>query len=108
MKENESKLLSKEEIDNILTVKDNDTDYIGCDIKFWKEHEDAKTPNVAYNGTSACFDLYSIEDKTIFPGESAKVENGIRIVVPKGYYIRFCTRSGHGFMEDLFVYHGLS
>lgn len=76
-------------------------------IRFTKENRAAITPTVAYNGTSACFDLYSTELVVIPAFSSAFVPNGIRIIIPKGYYLRFNTRSSLGFINDLFVYPGI-
>ena len=75
-------------------------------VNFIKEHEDAQQPLVTKDG-SACFDFYSIEDVTIKPGKSAKIENGIRVLVPEGYFLTFSTRSSMGFMKDAFVYPGI-
>lgn len=76
------------------------------EIKVWREHNDAKLPIKAIEG-SACYDLYSIEEVTIPAGEWRYIENGVRMIVPDNYYIRFNTRSSLGFIKDLFVYPGV-
>jgi dUTP pyrophosphatase len=75
-------------------------------VNFIKESEDAIIPTISKEG-SACFDFFSIEDIEIPPGGSAKIENGIRVIVPENYFLTFSTRSSMGFMKDLFVYPGI-
>ena len=62
-------------------------------VKIKKLHEDAKIPIHATPG-SAGFDLYSIEDKEIKPGETAKISTGIALEIPPGYCIQLWGRSG--------------
>ena len=76
-------------------------------IGIYLEDERAEMPTVAYQGTSACFDLKSIEDVVIPKWGSAMVPNGIRIAVPKGYYLEFATRSGMGIKQNLRVHEGI-
>lgn len=76
-------------------------------IKFYKENKDAITPTIAYNNTSACFDLYSLVDVIIEPKEHLKIPNGIRLIIPFGYYLRFCTRSSLGYIDNILVYPGV-
>lgn len=76
-------------------------------IDVWLEHELAKVPEVAYHNTSAGFDFFSIEDVIIEPGKTAKVENGVRLHIPEGYYLRFNARSSFGYVKDTTVYHGV-
>lgn len=75
-------------------------------IKVWRESPEAKLPTKGTPG-SACYDLYSTEEKTIQPNSYEYIANGIRVIVPDGYYIRFNTRSSLGFIKDLFVYPGV-
>ena len=75
-------------------------------LQVYLEHSDAKQPSVAY-GISAGVDVYSIEDVTIEPGKSAKVHNGLRFIIPNGYYLTSHTRSSLGFLKDLYVYPGV-
>ncbi|ANH51137.1 putative dUTP pyrophosphatase [Campylobacter phage PC5] len=77
-----------------------------CVLKTWLEDSNAKLPEISVMG-SACYDIFSIEDKTIQPGGFEYVENGVRLIIPDGYYIRFNTRSSLGFIKDLFVYPGI-
>ena len=73
----------------------------------WLEDTRAKIPVVEYEGTSACFDLKCIEDTVIPANGSAMVPVGVRIIVPKGYYMEFATRSGHGIKHNLRVHPGI-
>lgn len=76
-------------------------------IKFWREDINAKVPHIAYNGTSACFDLFATKEVVVPAKGFAYVPNGIRLIVPDGYYLRFCTRSSLGFIKHLMVYGGV-
>jgi dUTP pyrophosphatase len=62
-------------------------------VKIKKMHEDAKIPIHATEG-SAGFDFYSIETKTIQPGETTKVSTGIALEIPQGYCMQIWGRSG--------------
>ena len=42
---------------------------------------------------SACFDLCTIQKERIFPVELVKVDLGIKVEVPKGYYMEIVARS---------------
>jgi len=59
------------------------------------------TPKYATEG-SAGFDLASIEDATIRPGDRAIIETGIYCKIPEGYELQIRSRSGlaakHGIM----------
>lgn len=76
-------------------------------LEVFREHPDAKMPEVAYEGTSACFDLYAVEDVLITPKESEMVPVGVRLTIPEGYYVEFATRSGHGISKELRVHPGI-
>lgn len=78
-----------------------------CNIKFYKEDPKAIAPSVAYNGTSACFDLYATKTVAISRGCNEKIPCGIRVIIPEGYYLRFNTRSSLGYVKNLFVYPGI-
>lgn len=67
----------------------------------------AKMPEVAYEGTSACFDLNAIETTTIPAKGSAFVPNGVKITIPKGYYLEFANRSGNGIKKNLRIHPGI-
>ncbi len=62
-------------------------------VKIKKLQEDAKIPMHATEG-SAGFDFYSVEEKEIKPGETAKVSTGIAVEIPQGHCIQLWGRSG--------------
>jgi len=47
----------------------------------YKAHPDAIIPQVAYDNTSAAFDITAIEDIVIPAGGSAIVPNGLRLTI---------------------------
>jgi dUTP pyrophosphatase len=57
--------------------------------------EDAKMPTKARD-SDAGFDLYSIEDLSILPGQIVKHDIKIAGAIPDGYFGLICDRSGHG------------
>lgn len=73
----------------------------------FKTDERAVIPTVAYEGTSACFDLIAIETTTIPARGTAMVPNGVRITIPKGWYLEFTDRSGNGIKKNLRVHPGV-
>ncbi len=77
------------------------------ELKFWREDERAVMPVIAYEGTSACFDLICIEDTIVPAGGTAMVPNGLRMVIPNGWYVEFATRSGHGIKHNLSCHAGI-
>ena len=76
-------------------------------IKYYKDDERAQIPTVAYDNTSACHDLICIEDTVIPARGSAMVPNGLKVMVPHGYYIKFADRSGNGIKKGLQVHQGV-
>lgn len=76
-------------------------------LKFWKEREDAQIPKVAYGNSSACWDLIAVEDTVIPARGSAVVENGLRVMIPEGWYLKISDRSGNGFKKGLHCHHGI-
>ncbi|MFH1787486.1 MAG: dUTP diphosphatase [archaeon] len=65
-------------------------------VKVKKLHPDAKVP-VLGTEYSAGFDIHSVEEKTLQPGERHAFGTGISIEVPDGYVTLFWDRSGMGF-----------
>lgn len=78
-------------------------------LYIYKESENAKIPEIAYNGTSAAFDLTVTEDVTINPGESKFVENGLRITIDEKepYYMQVFPRSSAGIKNNLRCHPGI-
>lgn len=62
-------------------------------IPFVKEEESVYVPQKA-TAHSNGFDLYSIEDVTLNPGETKKVSTGISLNLPEGVFAFLTPRSG--------------
>jgi dUTP pyrophosphatase len=65
-------------------------------VKIKKLHPDAKVPTLGTEN-AAGFDLYSVEERTLQPGERYAFSTGISIEIPPGYVTLFWDRSGMGF-----------
>lgn len=78
-------------------------------IKIFKKSPDAIIPKIAYNGTSAAFDITSIEDITIPARGSAIVNCGLIISIPESepYYMTIHIRSSLGFKKGLSCHTGI-
>ena len=68
----------------------------------------AVVPEVAYGGTSACFDITCIETTTIPAKGSAVVPNGLNLTIPQGenYWMQIQLRSSKGFKYSLIPHYG--
>jgi dUTP pyrophosphatase len=75
-------------------------------IKLNKLHPLAKIPTYA-TGESAGFDLYALEDITIYPGTTGKVRTGLAFDIPKGYEVQIRARSGLSFKTMLRLANGV-
>lgn len=62
-------------------------------VKVKKLHPDAKIPTYGSVG-SAAFDLYSIEQTTIQPGQTLAIDTGLAFELDPGYYLQILPRSG--------------
>lgn len=71
-------------------------------VKFEKIHPDAITPTQATAG-SAGFDLYSVEDLTLYAGETRVVHTGIKVELPEGYLMYISSKGGPAAKESVFV-----
>lgn len=73
-----------------------------------KTHPDAVIPKVAYNNTSACFDLTCTETTIIPAKSSAQVPNGLNLTIPEGekYWMQIQLRSSKGFKQELIPHYG--
>lgn len=71
-------------------------------IQFLKLHPDAKCPT-KNNPGEAAFDLYSVEDYTLAPGERRLFKTGIAHALPEGYYGRIAGRSGLAYKHGIDV-----
>jgi len=66
---------------------------IAINVNIRKLHEDAVIPRYATEGAAA-FDLVSVEDVIIAPGETALVPLGLAFEIPEGYVMDIRPRSG--------------
>jgi dUTP pyrophosphatase len=48
-------------------------------------HPDARLPTVAHPGDDLGYDLYAVEDVTLYPGKPVKVRTGIAVEGPPGH-----------------------
>ena len=62
-------------------------------VRYTKLHPDAQVPHRASDGAAA-YDLYSMENVYIPPGETTVVSTGIAIQIPKGWKGEIYSRSG--------------
>lgn len=62
-------------------------------VKFKLLSKDAKLPQYAHD-TDAGFDIYSVEDKTLVPGERCVFKTGLASEIPHGWYVQIFDRSG--------------
>ena len=62
-------------------------------LKYKKSHPDAIEPKYATEGAAA-FDLSSIEEITILPGETKLVRTGLNFQIEEGYELEIRPRSG--------------
>lgn len=73
-----------------------------------KTHPDAVIPQVAYNSTSACFDITCTETTVIPARGKAVVPNGLNLTISDSqkYWMQIQLRSSKGFKEDLVPHYG--
>lgn len=78
-------------------------------IQMIKDHPDAKPPRTAYNGTSAAFDLASVEDVIIPPFNDMVVPVGLRLSIDENdpYYMMVHMRSSFGFKKGIQCHQGI-
>jgi len=69
-------------------------------LKYKKLHEDAMEPVYSTKG-AACFDISSMEQYSILPGETVKVRTGLAFEVPEGYELEIRPRSGLSFTSKI-------
>ena len=73
-----------------------------------KTHQDAVIPQVAYNKTSACFDITCVETTTIPANGTGVVPNGLNLTINDNdnYWMQIQLRSSKGFKYDLIPHYG--
>lgn len=78
-------------------------------LKITRLSEKAVIPKIAYNNTSAAFDITATETISIKPGEFGIVPNDLRICIPEGekYFMYINLRSSLGFKRNLICHHGI-
>lgn len=78
-------------------------------INMFRTSDKVKYPKVAYEGTSAAFDLAASETTTILPGEYKNVPTGIHLSIDESdpYYMQVHLRSSLGFKKGLRCHIGI-
>ena len=73
-----------------------------------KTHPDAVIPQIAYNNTSACFDITCTETTIIPAKSSAVVPNGLNLTIDqqKNYWMQIQLHSSKGFKHALIPHYG--
>lgn len=71
-------------------------------VKVKKVHPDAKIPERKTKG-AAGFDIYSIEETKILPGESAMIRTGISLEFPEDMFVIMAPRSSFVLKKHLDV-----
>ena len=73
-----------------------------------KTTPNAVVPKIAYNDTSACFDITCTKTTTIPAKGSAVVPNGLNIVIDQSqsYWMQIQLRSSKGFKYELIPHYG--
>lgn len=73
-----------------------------------KNTENAVIPTVAYNSTSACFDITCTKTTVIPAGKSAVVPNGLNLTLPQNqkFWMQIQLRSSKGFKHELIPHYG--
>jgi dUTP pyrophosphatase len=72
------------------------------EFKFKKLNSDAITPSYVYESDSG-FDLYSSEEKWIFPLDRSLISTGIHFDIPQNYELQIRSKSGLALNQGLMV-----
>lgn len=100
----------REITEEMIEMGEKLTSIRNIDVKIYahKTHVDAVIPQVAYNGTSMCFDLTCVEDTRIFSRSSAVVPNGLNLTIDQDspYGMVISLRSSLGFKKELVPHYG--
>lgn len=74
-----------------------------------KLHKNAIIPTIAYNNTSAAFDITSIYDYEIKPNEKKIIKNGLSLIIDEKepYYMTIHLRSSLGFKKGAIPHIGI-
>ena len=80
-------------------------------VKFIKLDESARLPEKNHNNPQtgdAGYDVFCLKDITINPFSSTVVEIGLQVAdISEGYFIKFESRSGLGFSQDVISFGGI-
>ena len=76
------------------------------EVKYKKLHPDAKINPPVHPGDVG-YDMCSVESKWVFPLFPRKIQTGVAIESPEGYYCSIETRSGHGVKNHLRGHRGI-
>ncbi len=71
-------------------------------VKVFRDGEQVQLPEYKTEGSSG-FDLRSIEEYSIYPGQTRLVRTGLYVEIPSGYEIQVRSRSGLALKNDIFV-----
>ncbi len=71
-------------------------------VKVFREGEQVQLPEYKTEGSSG-FDLRSLEEFNLIPGNRQLVSTGLYVEIPQGYEIQIRSRSGLAFKEGLIV-----
>lgn len=74
-------------------------------IQIKKLHPEAQIPKIG-SDYAAGFDIYSVEDKILQPGETHPISTGIALQIPHGKVLHIWDRSGMG-MRGLTIFGGV-
>ena len=74
-------------------------------VGIYSSNLDAHTPTLAYKDDVG-YDLYSVNDYEILPGEMVEVHTGIHLAMPPDLFAQINTRSSFG-KKGLIVHHGV-
>lgn len=73
-----------------------------CDVRIKKLHPDAIIPEYKRHG-DAGFDLHTVEEVAIPPGEARILPTGLAVAIPEGYEIQIRLRSGVSLKKPLIL-----
>ena len=71
-------------------------------IKLKRLHKDAVIPTYGTK-SSACLDLYAVEDVTFRSGDTKRIRSGWAFEIPEGHYVEIMPRSGLAIKNDLIM-----
>jgi dUTP pyrophosphatase len=72
-------------------------------VKYSVEDKEVNNPPKYANGSASGFDIESMEDSTLLPGERKLIHTGLRIELPHGYECQIRSRSGLALKKGLIV-----